>query len=92
MKKQSDLFSQYGFCVSVLLVDLVFFPSLPFFMSSWCLLGVCMQLTPMQLVSLQICDLLLFVLFDWHSVLRFYPFGGGFGAFFTSLLVSSSAA
>jgi hypothetical protein len=92
MKKQSDLFSQCGFCVSVLLlVDLVFFPSLPFFMSSWCFLGVCMQLTPMQLVSLQICDLLLFV-FDWHSVLGFHLCGGGFGAFFTSLLVSSSAA
>ncbi len=93
MKKQSDLFSQCGFCVSVLLlVDLVFFPSLPFFMSSWCFLGVCMQLTPMQLASLQICDLLLFVLFDWHSVLGFHLCGGRFGAFFTSLLVSSSAA
>ncbi len=90
MKKQSDLFSRRGFCLSVLLlVDLVFFPSLPFFMSSWCFLGVCMQLTPMQLVSLQICDL---VLFDWHSVLGFHLCGGGFGAFLTSLLVSSSAA
>lgn len=93
MKKQSDLFSQCGFCLSVLLlVDLVFFPSLPFFISSWCFLGVCMQLTPMQLVSLQICDLLLFVLFDWHSVVGFHLCGGRFGAFFTSLLVSSSAA
>jgi hypothetical protein len=42
MKEQSDLFSQFGFCLSVLLlVDLVLFPSLPFFMFPWCLLGVC---------------------------------------------------
>jgi hypothetical protein len=45
-------------------------------------LGVCMQLAPMELVSLQICDLLLFMLFDWHSVLGFLSLWWGIWSFF----------